>query len=188
MFWSWTRPDGLVPPDEGAGPPPPIPPLYVPCPAEDLDGVRRDLHGHVRGVEFRDARLLVHRHPLVEHPRGPPREEARGIDLRLHVREEERDRLLLRDGPAEGLPHPRVVEGVLVRRPGDPDRARGDDGPRGLAGLHRAVERGGLVAPEHVPFRDAAVLEDDLRRVACPGAPLVLALPPLLARGVFLPP
>src|SRR5439155_197835 len=71
--------------------------LHVARPPEDLDGVRGDFHRDVRREQFRHARLLVHREASVVHRGGAPRQEPGRIHLRLHVREHERDRLLLRD-------------------------------------------------------------------------------------------
>src|SRR5437870_5758273 len=114
----------------------------------------------------------------------PARQEARRVDFRLHVREHECDRLLLRDWRAEGPPLAGIVEGMFVRRARDSDRPRCNERPGRLQRLHRAVERGALVGPEQVVFRNAAIVEDDLRGVARADAHLVLNLADLQAWGV----
>src|SRR5207249_2735309 len=124
--------------------------LHVAGPSEDLDGVRGDFHRDVRREQFRHARLLVHREASVVHRGGAPRQEPGRIHLRLHVREHERDRLLLCDRGAEGLPFPRIVECVFVGGPRDTHRTRGHERTGRLEGFHGAIEGRFLVGTQHV--------------------------------------
>src|SRR3954447_23296595 len=118
-------------------------------------------------------------------PRGAPDEQARGVDLELHPRERERDRLVLDDLATELLALLGVVKRVLIGGARDPQRLRTDRRPGGLERLHRrlgarllalAYARQTLVelvlAPEHVARRNSAVIEEHVGGVR--GAQAVL--------------
>src|SRR6266498_85744 len=91
--------------------------------AEDLHRPLRRPDGHLAGLQLGHRSLgVLEVLAGAPHPGGPPDEEARRIDLHLHVGEHEPDRLVLDNGPAELNPLLRVIQGVLVRCPGDAHR------------------------------------------------------------------
>src|SRR6476469_2487309 len=129
--------------------------LGVAVPALDGELARvavaaEDVHGALGGPERDLARLelahralgVLERDRVAPHPRRAPDEQARGVDLELHVGQRERDGLVLDDLPAELLALARVVERVLVGGAGDAQRLGPDGRPRRLEGLQR-----GLTAP-----------------------------------------
>src|SRR5262245_53366516 len=65
--------------------------LDVPVAAEDLDGIGRDLHARVRREALRHRRVEGRPAAVadVEHPARLPDEQARGLDLRRHVGDQE---------------------------------------------------------------------------------------------------
>src|SRR5258707_7025577 len=69
--------------------------LHVAVAAEDLDGVGGDFHHRVGREPLRKGRVerRAASSPIVEHPRGLPDEQARGLDLGRHVGDHEIDRL-----------------------------------------------------------------------------------------------
>src|SRR5207249_2581406 len=77
--------------------------------AEDLHGIVGNLQRHVRSVLLREVRLTGGVLCAVDLPRSFPDEQPGGVDLDRHLGEHERDRLLLSDREAEGLPLLRVV-------------------------------------------------------------------------------
>src|SRR5207253_7448132 len=90
--------------------------------AEDLHGVVGDVQGRLAGVLLHEDGLARRRTAGIELPGGLPGEEPHRVDLDRHVGELEGDRLLLRDGDAEGAPLLGVVTGVVEGGSGDPDR------------------------------------------------------------------
>src|SRR4029077_9039594 len=68
----------------------------------------------------------------------------RGIDARLHVGQLERDRLEVGDLAPELFSLLRVLQRVLIRCAGNPERHRADGGPRPFKGLHRRLACGTL--------------------------------------------
>src|SRR5919108_3471360 len=140
--------------------------LHVPVAAEDLDGVRRHLHGHVGAVELRhrrDLRQLRPLHALVDHLAAAVEQAARRLALRLHVREGRRDELVLRDRLAHRLAALGVLERVVGRSLGEPEALRADPWPRAVEDSHRDPETVALLA-EQVVRRHSAVVEEDLAR------------------------
>src|ERR1700722_8441516 len=144
--------------------------------AEDLDRALGDPHGDLAGLELGHRALGVLEGDLVAtHPGGAPDEQAGGVDLHLHAREREGDRLVLDDLAAELLALLGVLQRVLVGGARDAEGLRSDRRARGLEGRHRGV---GLVlrplacagqafvelllAAEHVAGGDAAVVEVDV--------------------------
>ena len=97
----------------------------------------------------------------------------RHLDLRRHLGEPELQRLVLEDRLAEGDPLLGVGERRLERRPRHADRLRADADPPALEAGERDLQPLAFLA-EQVLRRDAAVLEQDLRRVAGVLAELVL--------------
>src|SRR5215211_3926192 len=136
--------------------------LDVAVTAEDLDGVRRDLHGRVGGEALRERRVERGLAPeaVVEHPRSLPGEQARGLDLRRHVRDEEVDALVHGDRDVEGDTLLRIVDRIVEGRLGDADRARRRAGPCEVERRHRDLEAFALLA-ESVRGRDDDVGEGE---------------------------
>src|SRR5262245_13067977 len=83
---------------------------------EDPGGLVADPVGGLRREELGHRGFPGHRPPLVDAPRGVVHEQARGVELREHVGEPERHRLVLADRLAEGDALLRVAERRLVRR------------------------------------------------------------------------
>ena len=138
--------------------------LHVAVAAEDLHGVRRHGHRGVGAEELRHRRGLRQLGPVdarVDHPPDPVEEPARGLALRLHVGEHRGDELVLGDRPPERLARPRVVERVVGRTLRDPERLRGDAGPRAVEDAHRDPEPLALLADDGLGGH-AAVGEEDL--------------------------
>src|SRR5438094_8316780 len=92
--------------------------------AEDLHGVVGDVQGRLTGVLLNEDSLARRRTAGIELPGGLPGEEPHRVDLELHVGELEGDRLLLRDGDAEGAPLVCVVTPGGEGGPGDRDGER----------------------------------------------------------------
>src|SRR5262249_7773427 len=147
--------------------------------AEDLDRPLGRPHRHLTSLQLAHRALGVLEWNLVSpHPRGPPNEQADGVDLELHPRQSERDRLVLDDLAAELLALLGVLQRVLVRRPRNAESLRGDGRPGGLERLHRRLAGGFLalahagdpllelfLATEDVSDRNAAVVEKHVRGV-----------------------
>src|SRR5665213_3076863 len=110
---------------------------YVAVAAHDLDGLIGHVHGSLAGVEL-GHRALARRELLAvgAHPRGPPHQQAGGVDAGLHVGQLEGDGLVLDDGPTEGLALLGVVERVLVGGTGDAEGLGPDRRAGALKGLH----------------------------------------------------
>src|SRR4051812_35385635 len=154
--------------------------------AEDLDRTLRGPDGHLARLQLRHRALgVVEGLAGAAHPRGAPHEQPRGVDLELHVRERERDRLVLDDRPAELRALLGVVERVLVRRACDAERLRAPRRAARLEGLHgglalRALALARLrhalvkllLPAEQAAAGDAAVVEEDVGGVR--GAQAVL--------------
>src|SRR5262249_20058582 len=140
--------------------------------AEDLDRALGAPDGDLAGLELAHRALGVgERAAGAAHPRGAVDEQARRVDLHLHVGERERDRLVLDDRPAELGALLRIRERVLVGGARDADRLRANAGPGGLEGRHRglllraaALARAGdalvelLLAAEQAAAGNAAVV------------------------------
>src|SRR5262245_48157962 len=138
--------------------------LHVAVPAEDLDGVGRDFHRHVRAVELRhrgDLRQLVVRRVLVDHLPDLVEEPASRLALRLHVGEHAGDQLVLGDRLAHRLAALRVLERIVGRALREPEALRRDPGPRAVEDPPRDLEALALLA-QQVVRRDAHVVEEDL--------------------------
>src|SRR5205807_2661436 len=85
--------------------------------AEDLDRALGDPHRDLAGLELGHRSLRVlERNAVAPHPGGAPHQQARGVDLELHARERERDRLVLDYLAPELLALLRVLERVLIGR------------------------------------------------------------------------
>src|SRR3954447_23371263 len=173
-----------------------VPPLdrvlaHVAIAAEDLDRLLGDAHGRLPRLELaHGAFTVLERLPRRTHPRRPPDEEPRRVDLRLHVGQLERDRLVLDDRPAELHALLGVVERVLVRRARDADGLRTDERTGRLERLQRRLAAAAaplartrqapvetLLAAEQAPAGHAHVVEYDLRGVAGPDPVLLELLP-----------
>src|SRR3712207_544513 len=142
--------------------------------AEDLDRPLGRPDGDLARLELGHRALgVLEPAPAAAHPRRTPDEQARGVDLQLHVGEREGDRLVVDDRAAELPALERVGERVLVRRPRDAQRLGADRRPRGLKGLQcglpaRAVALARpcqplvelLLAAQQAGTRDAAVVEE----------------------------
>src|SRR5207237_7186499 len=86
---------------------------------------------------------VLERAAVAAHPRRAPHEQARRVDLELHVRKREGDRLVLDDLAAELLALLGVLEREFVRGAGDAE-SLGADGRAGrLEGLHRRLAPAG---------------------------------------------
>src|SRR6185503_18590806 len=155
---------------------------------------RRGPHGYVAGLELRHRALARgHRDAVAPHPRRPPDEQARGLDLRGDIGEHLLDALLLQQRPAVGRGAAvEVVERPLVSRARDADRARAHERARDLergqrAGGAAALPAAGALqlalelveAAEQVIHGHAHVLEHDLGGLRGADAELVF----LLAHG-----
>ena len=172
---------------------------HVSVAAEDLDRLFGDLDRRLAGVELGHGSLAVEE-GLARggHPRGPPHQKPRSVDVHLHVGELEGDALVLDDGPTELLAFLGVVERVLVGGARDAQRLGADGRSRRLEGGHRGLARRLLalahpgqllvelfLAPEQVGRRHAALLEHDLGRVAGADAHLLELLAHADARGAL---
>src|SRR4051794_18474430 len=154
--------------------------------AEDLDRPLGHPNGDLAGFQPRHRALGVFESVAVAaHPGGAPDQQPGGVDLELHVRQVEGDRLVLDDLPTELFALFGVLERVLVGRPGDPERLRADGRAARLEGLHRRLRFGLLAladagqafvelvfAAKQAGARDAAVVEVDVGGVG--GAQAVL--------------
>src|SRR5258706_1891136 len=101
--------------------------------AADLDSLLRDLDRDLAGLQLRHLALgLLELATVATFPQRPPDEHPRGLDLVRHVREHERDRLVLDQRPAELLALLRVLQRELECRSSDAERLRTDDGSREL--------------------------------------------------------
>src|ERR1035437_1062894 len=105
--------------------------------AHDLDGLFGDVHRRLAGVElghgtFTGGELLA----VATHPRGPPHQQPRCVDPRLHVRQFEGNGLMLDDGPTECLALLGVLERVLVGGPGNAESLSSHRRTGGLERLH----------------------------------------------------
>src|SRR2546421_819293 len=138
--------------------------LHVAVAAEDLYGIGRDLHRHVRAVELRhrrDLRQLRAVGAVVDQLPALVEEPARGFALRLHVSERRRDQLVLGDRLAHGLARLRIVERIVGRALGQPEPLGADPRPRAVEDPHCDPEP--LALPtEQVVSRDAHVGEEEL--------------------------
>src|SRR5215211_9496323 len=108
---------------------------------EDLNGLLGDPHRDLARLELAHRAFAV-LEPLLRraHPRRPPYEQARGVDLHLHVGELEGDALVLDDLAAERFALLGVVEGELVGGAGDAESLRADDRPGRLERAHRRLQ------------------------------------------------
>src|SRR4051812_47726358 len=154
--------------------------------AEDLHRPLGGPHGDLAGLQLAHRPLgVLELVAVAAHPRGAPDQQAGGVDLELHVREHEGDRLVFDDLLAELLALLGVVERELVGGAGDAQRLGADRRAAGLEGLHGglraallALAHAGealvelLLATEQRAARDAAVVEVDVGGVR--GAQAVL--------------
>src|SRR5438270_4727731 len=150
--------------------------------AEDLDRPLCHPHGDLARLELAHRALGVLEAVLVAaHPGGAPDEQAGRVDLHLHARERERDRLVFDDLAAELLALLGVVERILVRRTRYPERLGADRRARRPEALHRslrlallALPHAGdalvelLLAAEHVAGGHATVIQEHVGRVGRP--------------------
>ena len=96
-------------------------------------------------------------------PRGPVREQARGVDLRRHVCELPLNRLEVADAPSELLAFERVGARHVVCGLRDPERLGGDADPAAVERCHRHTEAAALFVEQAIPL-DASALENEIRR------------------------
>src|SRR5829696_4596734 len=122
--------------------------LDVAVAAEDLDRVGGDLHCRIRAEALRERRVErgLAAVAVVEHPSGLPGEQAGGLDLGRHVRDEEVDALVHRDRDVEGDALLGVLHRVLEGRLSHPDGARRRARPGEIERLHRDLEAVALLA------------------------------------------
>src|SRR3990172_6653173 len=115
--------------------------------AQDLHGVRGDLHGRVRGQALRDRGF--HRgvgFAAVDERRRVVHGEPGGVGGDGHVRQHELDALERGDRLVEGAPLPRVGACRVERGLGDADRLRADGRPRLLERPQRDGEAPAFLA------------------------------------------
>src|SRR4051812_9273742 len=113
--------------------------------AEDVHRALGRPQRHLAGLELAHRALgVVERLVVAAHPRGPPHEQASGVDLELHVGQRERDRLVLDDRLAELDAVARVLERVLVRGAGDAERLGADGRAAELERAHRGLRASAL--------------------------------------------
>src|SRR5262245_11421105 len=161
--------------------------LHVPVAAEELDGVRRDLHGRVGREELAHRRELADvLRAAVDDARGVVDELPGGLDLCPHVGEHPLDPLEGGDALPELLPVARVVDGELEGALREPERLRGNAGTRAVERHHRVFEAHSLAAAEEVLRGHAAVLEVDLDDGNAPDPHLVLFLALAVPRHAVL--
>src|SRR2546428_2867105 len=100
----------------------------VAVPSADLDRLLGDLDRDFARLQLRHRAFgLLELTAAAAFPQRPPDEGAGGLDLRRHVGEHERDRLVLDQRPAELLALLRVMERELERGPCDAQRLGTDD-------------------------------------------------------------
>src|SRR5699024_7903090 len=141
-------------------------------PAEQLHGVRGDLHGRVRGIGLRRGtevgQIVVEALTLRG---GGVGQLARGLELHSHIGEHELDALVLSDGLAELLTLLDVVQGVVESALGDAHGLRRDRHTRVVEGAQSDLEP--LARPSHDPVaRQADVVKSSSRA----GEPLMPSL------------
>ena len=157
--------------------------LHEAVAAVDLHAVLGRAHGDLARVQLRHRRLERHATALVLEVRGAIREQPRGFDARGVVRE------LPLDGLERGdrLPELPALGGVVARRferaLRKADRERGDADAAGVEHLQGIDEPLPLLA-QQVVGGHAAVVEDDLARVAGAHARACLPCGPAIMPGV----
>ena len=129
-----------------------------------LDGVRAHFFRHFRREQLGHRRFLQARQARILHGCRVAYQLARRFDLRRHVGQAELHGLVFIDGLAETFPFARVAQRCLIRGARHAHGLRGDaDASPFQAG------QGDLVAlslfANQIFRRDAAVVEEDLRRV-----------------------
>jgi len=126
---------------------------------------RPEALGRLAGEE-RGHRGLLQAGPAgVLQARGVVDQLARGFDLRGHVGQEELQRLVLEDRLAEGDALLAVGPRDVERRAGHADALTGEADAPAFQARQRDLQALAFVA-DQVGHRHAAVLEQDLRRVA----------------------
>src|SRR5262249_12983640 len=108
--------------------------------AEDLYGLLGDGHRDLASLQLAHGALAAAERAVVApRPGGPPDQQPGGVDLHAHVREGERDRLVLDDRAAELYAALRVLQRVLVGGARHAERLRADGRPGQLEGAHRGL-------------------------------------------------
>src|SRR6185369_2626850 len=130
----------------------------------DLHRLHGHLDGGLAGVELGHGGLHGVLLARVAQRGRPPGQEARGIHLGGHVRDLELDGLEVRDGVAELAAVRGVAVRGLERGLGDAQREGGDPDAPAVQDAQGVDEPVALLA-QQVRGGDAAVLEDQLRRV-----------------------
>src|SRR5436190_5330073 len=148
--------------------------------AEDLQRFLGDAVGHL-GVEQLGHRgvAAVTTAPILGDG-GAPEHETAGVDLGPHVGELELDRLMFRDGLAEGLPFQRVVGRVLEGGARDAERLRRHADAPAVERAHSDLETIALGTEARV-VADRAVGQEHLRGARAAEAELVVILADLQA-------
>src|SRR3989442_4110441 len=147
-----------------------------------LDAVLGGPHGDLARVQLGHRGLERRPLPLVFERSGTVRQQARRLDPGCILDELRADALERPDGLAELLPHERIVARRLVRALREPDRERRNANPSRVEHLQRVDESLSLFA-QQVERRHAAILEEDLARLARAHPELVLFLAKPEPRG-----
>ena len=147
----------------------------------NLDRVGADALGHLAGKQLGHGSLCQAGHAGVLEARGVMDQLASRLDLRRHLRELELYRLMLEDRFAEGLAFFRVAQRGLEGSPRHTHTLRSDADAATFKARECDLVAGARLA-DHQTRRDAAVLEQDLRRVARVLAELVLYAGDRIAR------
>src|SRR5215813_9259768 len=149
---------------------------------EDLDRLLRHANGGLPRHKLRHRALcLCELAAMPGHPRGPPGQQPSRVHRGLHVREHERNRLVLPDRLAELDAADRVVPRILECRPRHADGYSGDRRPGRLERLHRGLLAAGLpcrqprqpgvqslLTANEATARDLDVVQNDLGGVRRP--------------------
>ena len=156
--------------------------------AVDLDGGVGGLHGNRGRQELRHRRLPGERQPAVLEPGRLIDQKPRRLDPRGHVREQELDRLELRDRLSELSPLARVLDRGVEGGLRDTDRHGPDRDAPSVQGLHELLESLPLLAVllEEILLGQLHVLEEELDRVAGAVTQLLLPRPRAESRGALL--
>ena len=163
--------------------------LHEAVASEHLDGIRRDLHRHIRGEALRHRRHLRVRRARTVHVdpcRSGVGELAGGLGLHRHVRQHLLDHLVLTNRHTKLHAAVRVhigeVEGTLRRT----DRLGRHAGTRVIERHHRVLEAEPLAAADEIGGRHSHIVEVGLHHRHAADAHLVLDLRDGEARRALL--
>src|SRR5580700_3520228 len=152
--------------------------------AVDLHRLVGGAHRNFGSKQFGHGRLLGDALPVILHPTGAIREQARGVDLSGHVGELVLNGLKLRDGPAELDALLGVFERSLISALRGADRERGDGNAPAIQNAQAVDESLALLA-QQLRFGHTAIGEYHFTGGAGAHAELVFLLAELKTGNAF---